>query len=175
MGGEFGPLDVGIRLKGGVGSFRPLTKKAAFKVKFDEYVEGQTLLGLKKLTLNNMVQDPSMIHETLGLRGRFARRACRPRGRATPTCAVNGEDYGLYLDVETLDKVSLPRLFASTQHLYEAGLRRSTCVPGRRGAYEIDEGDEERPRRPRSADRRRQRRPAATGRTAWRRSPTSAR
>ena len=37
----------------------------AFKIKFDKYVEGQSFLGLEKMTLNNMVQDPSMIHEVL--------------------------------------------------------------------------------------------------------------
>ena len=138
VGGEFGPLDVGIRLKGGVGSFRPLTEKAAFKVKFDEYVEDQTLLGLKKLTLNNMVQDPSMIHEALAYEA--FRAAGVPASRTGYAfVAVNGEDYGLYLNVETLDKVSLPRLFASTKHLYEAEYG-TDVVPGGASAYEVDEG-----------------------------------
>src|SRR5690242_9680012 len=53
--------DVGFRLKGGHGSFRDLDGKAAIKVKFAEFVKKQKLLGLKKLTLNNMVQDPSMV------------------------------------------------------------------------------------------------------------------
>jgi len=137
-GGEVGPLEVGIRLKGSVGSFRPLSGKAAFKVKLDEYVDGQTLLGLKKLTLNNMVQDPSMIHETLAYEAfRAAGVPASRTGYAFLT--VNGEDYGLYLNVETLDKVSLPRLFASTRHLYEAGYA-TDVTPGGAAAYEVDEG-----------------------------------
>ena len=58
------PLTVGIRLKGNA-TFHDLDGKAAFKLKFNEFVKGQTFLGLKKMTLNNMVQDPSMVHETL--------------------------------------------------------------------------------------------------------------
>src|SRR4051812_565015 len=60
-GTSYERANVGIRLKGGVGSFRPLTGegqgKSAFKVKFNEFVSGQRFAGLKKLTLNNMVQD----------------------------------------------------------------------------------------------------------------------
>jgi CotH protein len=137
VGGDLGPLDVGIRLKGG-GSFRPLTGKSAFKVKLDEYVDGQTLLGLRKLTLNNMIQDPSMIHETLAYEAfRAAGVPASRTGYAFLT--VNGEDYGLYLNLEVLDKVSLPRLFASTRHLYEAGYA-TDVRPGGAAEYEVDEG-----------------------------------
>jgi CotH kinase protein len=137
-GQTFGPLDVGIRLKGSAGSFRPLTRKAAFKVKFDEYVDDQTFFGLEKLTLNNMVQDESMIHETLTY------EAFRVAGLAAPRTgyafvSVNGEDFGLYLNVETLDLVSLPRWFGSTRHLYEGGYTVDVR-PGGAGAFEVDEG-----------------------------------
>ncbi len=63
-GGSYGPLQVGARLKGH-GSFRTLEGKAAFKVKFNHSVPGQRFLGLKGLTLNNMVQDNSMLRELL--------------------------------------------------------------------------------------------------------------
>ena len=39
------PLKVGIELKGNLGSLRRLSEKAAFKIKFDKYVEGQRFLG----------------------------------------------------------------------------------------------------------------------------------
>jgi hypothetical protein len=134
----FGPLEVGIRLKGSSGSFRPLTEKAAFKVKFDEYVDDQTFFGLEKLTLNNMVQDESMIHETLAYE--VFRAAGLPASRTGYAfVSVNGEDYGLYLNVETLDVVSLPRWFSSTRHLYEGGYRVDV-LPGGAGDFEVDEG-----------------------------------
>src|SRR6476660_9683046 len=51
------------------GSFRKLSGKAAFKVKFnfenEKGEKGKKYLGLKKLTLNNMVEDFSLIHEAL--------------------------------------------------------------------------------------------------------------
>jgi hypothetical protein len=134
--------DVGIRLKGGFGSFRPFrTGKAAFKVKFNEFVKGQTFFGLKKLTLNNMVQDPSMIHEVL------AYDVFRSAGVAAPRTGyayvrVNGGDYGLYLNVETLDSVALPRWFVSTGHLYE-GAYGTDAIPTDVGNFEVDEGDDE--------------------------------
>jgi hypothetical protein len=139
-GGTYGPLQIGARLKGKFGSFRPLTGKAAFKLKFNHSVAGQRFLGLKKLTLNNMVQDPSMIHEVL------AYEAFRSVGVAAPRTGyaylrVNGQDYGLYLNVETLDEVSLPRWFDSTQHLYE-GAYGSDVSPGNAGAFEVDVGSD---------------------------------
>ena len=102
-------------------SFRPLTGKAAFKVKFDKFVEEPALPGLEKMTLNNMVQDPSMIHETLAYEAFRAAGVPAPRtGYAFVT--VNGEDYGLYLDIESLDEVSLPHWFASTKAPLRGGL-----------------------------------------------------
>ena len=73
-------------------------------------VSGQRFFGLKTLTLNNMVQDPSMIHELL------AYKVFRSAGVAAPRTGyaylrVNGADYGVYLNIETLDTVMLPRWF----------------------------------------------------------------
>src|SRR6185369_7170650 len=97
-GQTYGPLAVGVRLKGGSFGFRTLTGKASFKVKFNFSVSGQRFQGLKKLTLNNMVQDDSMVHETL------AYTAFRAMGVPAPRTGfaylrVNGADYGVYLDV----------------------------------------------------------------------------
>ena len=46
-----------------VGSFRPITGKPAFKIDVNEFVSGQEFHGYRHLTLNNMVQDPSMLAE----------------------------------------------------------------------------------------------------------------
>jgi CotH protein/lamin tail-like protein len=137
-GQTYGPLAVGVRLKGGIGSFRTLYGKAAFKLKFNYSVAGQRFQGLKKLTLNNMVQDKSMIHETL------AYAAFRAVGVPAPRTGyayvrVNGGDFGLYLDVETLDDVALKRLFATTQHLYE-GEYTDDVSPGGASSFGVDEG-----------------------------------
>jgi hypothetical protein len=134
----FGPKPVEVRLKGQA-SFRPLGQKAAFKVKFPK---ANRLLGLKSMTLNNMVQDPSMVHETLGYE--ILRAAGVPAARTGfAYVRVNGRGYGLYLDLETYDDISLARLFDTTQHLYEADGYGVDVVPGGAGAYEVDEGDED--------------------------------
>lgn len=136
-GQTYGPLSVGARLKGG-GSFRPLSGKAAFKLKLDELVEGQTFFGLEKLTLNNMVQDPTMVHETLAYEA--FRSVGVPASRTGYAfLRVNGVPYGLYLNIEVLDAVSLPRWFDSTRHLYE-GAYGTDVTPGGAAAFEVDEG-----------------------------------
>jgi len=134
----FGPYSVGARLKGSAGSFRPLPGKAGLKVKFDEYVDDQTFFGLEKLTLNNMVQDPSMVHETLSYSLFRALGVPAPR-TGYAFVRINGDPYGVYLNLETLDAISLPRWFASTRHLYEgqAGL---DVAPGKAPDFEVDEG-----------------------------------
>jgi hypothetical protein len=129
---------VGLRLKGTT-SFRTLDGKAAFKVKFKEF-GGAKFAGLKKLTLNNLVQDDSMLHETLVYEIYRAVGVPAPRtGFAYVT--VDGDDYGVYLNVETMDDVSLARWFTSTSHLYEAGNHVDVRTADL-GDYEVDEGDE---------------------------------
>lgn len=133
----YGQLDVGIRLKG-TATFRDLDGKAAFKVKIPFSVPGQRLAGLRTLTLNNMLEDPSMVHELLAYR---AYRAMGLRASRTgyANVAVNGIDYGLHLNVETLDDVFLAGV--STQHLYEAEVGDDTYAGGATD-FEIDEGTE---------------------------------
>lgn len=144
---ELHPLkDVGVRLKGNVeGSFRPIGDKAAFKLKFNEFVKGQKLLGLKKMTLNNMVQDPTMLHEALAYEAFRAADVPAPR-TGYAFVRVNGVGYGVYANVETYDDVSLIRRFGDfddeTQHLYE-GEYGDEITPGGASAFEVDEGDDE--------------------------------
>jgi hypothetical protein len=137
------PRPVEIRLKGSTGgSFRKLTGKAAFKLKFKE---ADAFLGLRKMTLNNMVQDPSMVHETLAYAA--FRSAGIPASRTGfAYVRLNGEDFGLYLNLENLDKIALEKIFGSfddsVQHLYE-GEGGHDVTPGSELDFEADEGDEE--------------------------------
>ncbi|HEX2096066.1 MAG TPA: CotH kinase family protein [Solirubrobacterales bacterium] len=136
-------VDVGIRRKGGFGSVRPIkTGKSGLKVRFDEFVDDQLFFGIKRLTLNNMFQDESMVHETLTyeLFDAVGLPASRT-GYAFVT--LNGEKYGVMLNLETLDEISLPRWFPTTGHLYEADESQVDVKPGGAGDFEVDEGDEE--------------------------------
>jgi hypothetical protein len=135
------PVKAEIRLKGSA-SFESLSGKAAFKLKFKK---GERPFGLKKLTLNNMVEDPSMTHETLAYE--VARDAGVPAPRTGFAYVyLNGRDYGMHLDLETLDDQALERMFGvpfdpAHQHLYE-GEDSNDVLPGYEGAFEVDEGDE---------------------------------
>jgi hypothetical protein len=135
------PVKAEIRLKGSA-SFESLSGKAAFKLKFKK---GERPFGLKKLTLNNMVEDPSMTHETLAYE--VARAAGVPAPRTGfAEVYLNGRDYGMHLDLETLDDQALERMFgtpfdAEHQHLYE-GEDSNDVLPGYEHAFEVDEGDE---------------------------------
>lgn len=136
------PRPAEIRLKGNVGgSFRDLTEKAAFKLKFKKT---EPMLGLRKMTLNNMVQDPSMVHEALAYASFHA--AGVPASRSGYAYVrLNGEDLGVYLDLENLDETALVKIFGSFdkehQHLYE-GEGGHDVKPGEEGEFEIDEGSE---------------------------------
>jgi hypothetical protein len=134
------PHPVEVRLKGS-GSFRPITGKAAFKLKFKK---ADAFLGLRKMTLNNMVQDESMAHEALTYLAFGALDAPAPRS-GYAYLRLNGEDVGLYADVENLDKVALEKRFGSfedpPQHLYE-GENGDDVLEGEADSFEVDEGDE---------------------------------
>jgi hypothetical protein len=138
-GGETsGPIPVGLRLKGRLGSFRPLGGKAAFRVSF-VFEGGAPYRSLKRLVLNNMVQDPTMLRETVFYRVLRAAGVPAPR-TGFAFVRVDGVPYGLYLTLEPYDDPFLRRHFASTEHLYEAEYGED-LFPGAESYFEVDEGD----------------------------------
>ena len=105
--------NVSIHLKGGPGSFRPLEDRPAFTINFDRQAPGQTFHGLKKLHLNNSVQDSSYLSEKL------CREMFEAAGVPTPRAghaavALNDRPVGLYVLVEGVDKQFLKRYFPQT-------------------------------------------------------------
>ena len=112
--------DVGVRKKGFLGSLS--TEKPSLKVKFNEYVSGQKLAGMKQLTLNNSRQDPSFLRQCLTYQTFTA--AGVPASRCNfAHVTVNGEDLGLFVHVEGGTKDFLERHFADPEgNLYEGTL-----------------------------------------------------
>jgi hypothetical protein len=117
---------VGAKIKGGCGSARDLGGKAGFKVNLewdDPAVAGcpdsRRLHGIKSFTFNNMVQDPSLSHDRLGYA--FYRAMGVPVPRAAPVrLFVNDEFWGIYMNLETVDRRMLSRNFESARGmLYE--------------------------------------------------------
>ena len=102
---------VGIRCKGNSSLTRVGdTDRYSFKVKFDEYISGQTMLGLDKIVFNNTQSDATWMKEYL------AYYTMQMVGVDVPLYAfakiyVNGEFWGLYLAVETLEQSYAERNF----------------------------------------------------------------
>lgn len=133
------PYEVGVRLKGYVGSYQTIDGKPSFKIKFDYTTPDGQFYGMQKLTFNNMIQDASMIHETLSYE--LFRKANVPSPRTGYVwIRVNGMDYGLYTNVEVPDDLMDDTWFESTQHIYE-GAYGVDVYPGYEYSYEIDKGD----------------------------------
>jgi spore coat protein CotH len=127
--------DIGLRIKG-EGSFRKLDKKAPFKLKFDEYVKTLAFHGLKRLTLNNMVEDPSFLAERMAYYVFRAAKLPAPRCNSA-LVYVNGTFYGVYANVEAEDKPFLRRWFANDGgNLYEEG--QKDFVPGAETAFDLE-------------------------------------
>lgn len=120
-GKTYGPYTVGVHLKGAWGSWRDVTGKAAFKIKMDAFVRGQTLFGISRITLNNMVQDNSYVHESLTYR--LFRNLGIPAPRTGyANVSLNGINYGLHLNVETVNKQMLKRWGVTSSHLYKGAV-----------------------------------------------------
>jgi hypothetical protein len=136
--------DIGIRIKG-EGSLRDLSKKSAFKIKFDEFVDAQAFRGLKRLTLNNLVEDPSFIAERLAYD--VYRLAKLPAPRCNSALVyVNGDYYGVYANVESEDKTFLRRWFTSDAgNLYEEG--QVDFEPGKETEFDLETNETKNDRR----------------------------
>jgi CotH kinase protein/Fibronectin type III domain len=139
LNASFGPWSISMRLKGMGGSFRCLGQKPGLKLKFPS---GRRPYGLKKLTLNNMVGDYSMVHEVLSYDVFRSLSVAAPRTMYAQV-TLNGVYQGIYLEVETMDDVALRRWFASTQHLYEGtyGAWWGPVSDPFSAHYEVDEGN----------------------------------
>ncbi|MGM9649350.1 MAG: CotH kinase family protein [Butyricicoccaceae bacterium] len=107
--------NIGIRAKGNTS----LSSVAAygndrysFKLEFDQYDDSKSYYGLDKISLNNIIQDNTYMKDylTYQLMGEF--------GVSAPLCSyvyitVNGEDWGLYLAVESVEESFLERNYGS--------------------------------------------------------------
>jgi hypothetical protein len=110
--------EVGVRKKGFLGS--QSDTKPSLKLRFDKYVDDQALGGvMERMTLNNGVQDASLINTCLALQV-FASAGIPASRCSFATVSVNGKDLGLYIHVEELKRPFLERHFASGEgNLYE--------------------------------------------------------
>ena len=130
--------NVGVRLKGQASRG---DAKFPMKIKFDAFVPKQYFLGLKRITLNNMVQDPSFIHEATAYKMYRAAGVPAPRTGYSKV-KVEGASLGLYLNIESVDQVFAKRWYKSTGHIY-AGPYNCDVVPNNT-CYEATIGNTDR-------------------------------
>jgi spore coat protein CotH len=111
--------EVGVRLRGGQGSRRPVGSKPGFSFKTNEFVKGRSLHGVKRFSLNNSVQDASLLSELMACE--IWRRAGVPVRRvAHARVSLNGTYLGVYVVAETYQDGFLGRTFADgSGNLYE--------------------------------------------------------
>ncbi len=108
----------GVRLKGN-SSYWGGGNKKSIKLKFNEFVSGQKLDGLKKINLNNNFNDPTLMREKIFL------DMLQNNGVPAPKCAyarvyLNDVYWGLYTIVDHVDKVFLQTHFNDkTGNLYK--------------------------------------------------------
>ncbi len=107
--------NVGIRGKGNT-SLSTVSSmdsdRYSFKIEFDQYDSTKSYYGLDKLSLNNLIQDNTMMKDYL------VYQMMNEFGTAAPLCSyvyitVNGEDWGLYLAVEAVEESFLQRNYGS--------------------------------------------------------------
>jgi hypothetical protein len=107
------PYDVTVKIKG-MASVQGFDKKPSLRIDFDK-----PFCGLKNLTLNNMVQDNTLVNEALAYKMYAAMGVPVPRTGFSQV-TVNGQSLGVYLTLETIDKNFLKRNFDdATGPLYE--------------------------------------------------------
>lgn len=84
----------------------------SFKIEFDHYDSTKSYYGLDKLSLNNIIQDNTYMKDFLTY------QMMQKFGVDAPLCSyvnitVNGEDWGLYLAVESIEEAFLERNYGS--------------------------------------------------------------
>ncbi len=110
----------------------------SFKIEFDHYDSTKSYYGLDKLSLNNIIQDNTYMKDFLTYRwmGSF--------GADAPLCSyayitVNGEDWGLYLAVESVEEAFLERNYGSGYgELYKPDSQSMGGGRGNGGRFDMD-------------------------------------
>lgn len=131
--------DVGVRKKGFFGSLS--TTKPSLKIKFSEFVPEQFFSGMKRMTLNNAISDPSYVKQCIGY------DLFRKAGVPAPRCnyavvSVNGTKIGLYTHIESIKKRFLARHFDDNDgNMYEGAL--SDFRPGWVETFQRKTNDED--------------------------------
>lgn len=105
--------DVGVRFRGQSRYYALPTGslKKPFGIALDEYVPNQEVMGYKTLNLNNNLIDPSFVREALSYD--ILRNYMPAPGCSYVWLKLNGEDWGLYLNTQQINKDLIKAWFPS--------------------------------------------------------------
>ena len=128
--------NVAIHLKGAAGSFRGVDDRPALTLSFNRFVDGRKLFGLRKIHLNNSVQDDSFMNEYVASDLFRAAQVPTPRV-AFATVELAARKLGLYVLKEGFTEDFLKCHFKETDgNLYDGGFLQDVDQP-----LELDEGN----------------------------------
>jgi len=133
---------VAIRQKGHR-SLRKLGEKSSFKIQLDRFDKKQKLAKQTTITLNNMVEDPSLLREVLAYRLYRALGVAAPRAGFAEV-VLDGEPQGMYAVIESIDKKFLKARFARADGPIYEGEWGCDIVPDDVGGFDQDGGPPDR-------------------------------
>ena len=133
--------NIGVRLKGQA-SRTNLFGKAPLKLKFDAFVPDQKFMGLTRMTLNSMIQDPSYLREATAYRFYRAMGLIAPRTTYS-WVTVNGSDFGLYANIESIDSQMVKR-WVDPKHIYSSDCYLADLTYSQSGCFDTNYGDTDR-------------------------------
>lgn len=108
--------NIGLRMRGNTSLS---AQKKSFKVSFNEFDEDGEFQGLRKLNLRGSHNDPSMMRERLFYKA-WNDAGMPERRSAFVDLYINGVYYGLYTNIEEIDKRWLDRVYGDNDgNLYK--------------------------------------------------------
>ncbi len=140
--------EIGVRLRGGGGSFQRFDAKPKWELDFNEF-SGERFYGLESLSLNNAAMECWGGNDHLAFYVNGVAQVPTSRSGHVQLF-VNGEDYGVYIALETQDDRWLKRNFDNNDgNFYDGGYTQIGPWPvtldfgrGRDHLFDLEEGED---------------------------------
>jgi spore coat protein CotH len=129
---------VGVRFKGQTSYSQNQSQKKSFAVSMDYQIEGQDLMGNESLNFNGCFLDPSFIREVMYLH--LSRRHLPSAKGNFIHLTLNGQNWGLYANIQNLSGDYLKEWFLSNQGTRWRGEKVGGFSPGGPGGNPFNAG-----------------------------------
>ncbi len=107
--------NVGVRYRA-TKSFKPGSKHNSLHIRLNYINKKQNHKGYKTLILSNALRDPSMVREVLGYE--IARKYMPAPQANYAKVEINGDSYGLFVNIEAVDGQFLEKYFGSSNNSF---------------------------------------------------------